>query len=318
MLVIDASHFVTARQAIAMALSLRKECTVTLHESIQHLHFSRTLHAVKEVLQRLSVNITFDSGSITVIPAPLQAFTAAINLHPFCPIADVFLTIAPALTVNPVQSDIAFQGVTHCQYSHSTGFIRYGLAPLLQRCGIYLHSATQLFGFYSAAGRAVAKVYPSKKNIVHSTNAHTHITGIRIYIANIDHQFAMHQKSTLSRLLALGQEAISIIQIANVNNHGNAVDVFFSTGGLPSMLSFTMPLYDEEGNFSFDDDMMQKFLETVYSACAKNYDYIPLPVVEESLPFIISAGLDYRIAETFNPGIAGTDTYKLCALFSDY
>lgn len=316
MVQIQASTFATARQALALALAMQKECTITVDESIRtHTHYNRTLFALVQVLQNLSVKCSYQNNVITIHPKPLAAFTATVHLHPFCPIADIFLTLAPALLRNAIHTDIEFHGVTHCQYSPSTGFIRFGLVPLLSHYGCYIASATKKFGFYTATGKVLAKVYPHTKKEMGATAPATRITGARIYIANIDQEFAFYQKRELCRALALHEDNVGIMQVANVTNHGNAIDVFFSTGDIPSMLSFTMPLYDDTGNFVFEDAMMQEFLHTVITTCLQCYEYIPLPVVEEALPFLAAAGIDSTVAETLNPAIAGKEVYALCKVF---
>ena len=82
------------------------------------------------------------------------------------------------------------------------------------------------------------------------------------------------------------------------------------------MLSFTLPLYDANGNFIFEDSMMDTFIEQVSKECQKYYDYLPLPIIEEALPFIVSAGYEYTIVKKLNPAIATTESYKLCQLFA--
>lgn len=316
MLQIHATTYKTVRQALALSLVLQKECSITIEETINpHVHYNRTIGNIVTVLGQLSVDIASSNDSITVNPQPLHPLTATIALHPFCPVTDIFLTIAPALSRNTVQSDIQFTGATHCQYSHSTSFVRFGLAPLLSRFGCYVHMATKKFGFYTAAGSVTAKVYPHTKKEMGAIVTATRITGVRIYIANIDQEFAFYQKKELCRALAISEDIAGIMQVANVTNHGNAIDVFFTTGDIPSMLSFTMPLYNDTGNFIFDDAMMHEFLHNVISACMHSYEYIPLPVVEEALPFLVASGYDYSIAEKLNPNIVGTESYNLCKSF---
>ncbi len=315
MLQIHVSTFTTARQALALALALQKECTITIDESVcTHTHYNRTLIALIQVLQNLSVQCSYQNNVITIHPKPLSAFTATITLHNFCPISDIFLTLAPALLRNAIHTDIEFHGVTHCQHTHSTGFIRFGLAPLLSKIGCYIHMATKKFGFYPAQGTVMSKVYPHTKKELGAIVTETQITGARIYIANIDQEFAFYQKKELCNALALSDEKVGIMQVANVSNHGNAIDVFFTTGRIPSMLSFTMPLYDDTGNFVFEDTMMQEFLHTVIATCLQCYEYIPLPVIEEALPFLM-VGFDYTVAQTLNPAIAGKEGYALCREF---
>jgi RNA 3'-terminal phosphate cyclase len=312
MLQIHATTFVALRQALALALVMQKECVISIDPLLQqHIHYNRTLLAIVEVLHHMHVSCTYHNSIITVSPQKLFACTATIALHPFCPVTDIFLTIAPALSCNSVQSDITFTGVTHCQYTHSTGFVRFGLAPVLSQFGCYMHMATKKFGFYTATGNAVAKIYPQVKNKMGAKSSTTRITGIRIYIANIDQEFAFHQKSELCRALALNEDIVGIMQVANVTNHGNAIDVFFSTGDIPSMLSFTMPLYNDNGTFVFEDTMMHEFLHTVINTCLQSYEYIPLPVVEEALPFLVAAGYDVIVAERLHSKIVESEVYTM-------
>ncbi|MCX8124811.1 MAG: hypothetical protein N3F66_11720 [Spirochaetes bacterium] len=316
MLHVHAPTFTIVRHALALALALKKDCTITVDESIwQHTHYSRTLNALVQVLQNLSVQCSYTNNIITIHPKPLQPFTATITLHPFCPITDIFLTLAPTLLHNAIQSEIIFHGVTHCQYAPSTGFIRFGLAPLLAQFGCYIASATKKFGFYTATGTVATKVYPSYPKQIGAIAQHTRITGIRIYIANIDQEFAFYQKKELCRALSLSDDTVSIMQVANVTNHGNAIDVFFTTGDIPSMLSFTMPLYDDTGNFVFDDAMMQEFLHNIITTCLQSFEYIPPPVVQEALPFLIASGIDYNVAEMLQPHSKSVENYRIYHLF---
>ncbi|MEW6527480.1 MAG: RNA 3'-terminal phosphate cyclase [Spirochaetota bacterium] len=316
MLQIHATTFAAARQALAVALVMQKECAIRIDPLLQqHIHYNRTLQAIVAVLHHLHVSCTYHNGIITVSSQKLPACTATIALHSFCPVTDIYLTIAPALSCNSVQSDITFIGVTHCQYTHSTGFVRFGLAPVLSQFGCYTHMATKKFGFYTATGNAVAKIYPQVKRKMGTQSSATRITGIRIYIANIDQEFAFHQKRELCRALALNEDIVGIMQVANVTNHGNAIDVFFSTGDIPSMLSFTMPLYDDNGTFVFEDTMMHEFLHTVINTCLQSYEYIPLPVVEEALPFLLAAGYDVIVAERLHPKIVESEVYTMCKEF---
>ncbi|MEJ5363245.1 MAG: RNA 3'-terminal phosphate cyclase [Spirochaetota bacterium] len=316
MLQVHATTFTAVRQALALALVMQKECIIHIDPSLQqHIYYNRTLQAIVTVLHQLHVSCTYHNGIISVTHNKLPACTATIELHSFCPVTDIFLTIAPALSCNSVQSDINFSGVTHCQYTHSPGFVRFGLAPLLSQFGIFVHMATKKFGFYTATGNAVAKIYPREKKEMVSISSATRITGIRIYIANIDQEFAFYQKRELCRALALREDIVGIMQVANVTNHGNAIDVFFTTGDIPSMLSFTMPLYDDNGTFVFEDTMMQEFLHTVINTCLQSYEYIPLAVVEESLPFLITAGYDLTVAEKLHPKIVEREIYTICNEF---
>lgn len=318
MLQVHATTFAAARQALALALVKQKECSISIDPLVQqHIHYNRTLQAIVEVLHQLNISCTYQNGIITVLPQKLPACTATIALHSFCPVTDIFLTIAPALSCNSIQSDITFTGVTHCQYTHSTGFIRFGLAPVLSQFGCFLHMATKKFGFYTATGNAVAKIYPQIKKEIGAIVTNTRITGVRIYIANIDQEFAFHQKKELCKALAVSDDSVSIMQVANVTNHGNAIDVFFSTGDIPSMLSFTMPLYDDNGSFVFEDTMMHEFLHALINTCLHSYEYIPLPIVEEALPFLFAAGYDATVAEKIQPKIVGSEVYTMCKQFRD-
>ena len=317
MLQYQAQSFQAVRQAIALSLVTLKECTIAVAPQVfTHPHYGRMVHSLINVLQQLSVTIAIADTTITLKPHKMQSFTATIALHPYCPIADIFLCMAPALIKNEVQSDILFHGVTHSQFSRSTGFIRYGLAPLLQQFGCYLYSATKKFGFYSATGTAATKVYPAIHKHAGAIVTINRITGVKIYIANINQEFALYQKQKLAQKLSLSDDTIHIVQIVNVTNHGNAVDVFFISDTIPGMLSFTLPLYNENGAFIFEDSMMDRFIEQVAKECQKNYDYFPLPTIEEALPFIVSAGYEYTIVEKLNPAIATTESYKLCQLFA--
>jgi len=317
MLQYQAQSFQAVRQAIALSLVTLKECTIAVAPQVfTHPHYGRMVHSLINVLQQLSVTIAIADTTITLKPHKMQSFTATIALHPYCPIADIFLCMAPALIKNEVQSDILFHGVTHSQFSHSTGFIRYGLAPLLQQFGCYLYSATKKFGFYSATGTAAAKVYPAIHKHAGAIVTINRITGVKIYIANINQEFALYQKQKLAQKLSLSDDTIHIVQIVNVTNHGNAVDVFFISDTIPGMLSFTLPLYDANGNFIFEDSMMDTFIEQVSKECQKYYDYLPLPIIEEALPFIVSAGYEYTIVKKLNPAIATTESYELCQLFA--
>lgn len=313
---IHATTCKAARQALALSLVLQKACAITLDASLLiNTYYNRLLHDIVSALKQLSLDITYSDGSITVNPSQLPALTATIALHPFCPITDIFLTIAPALSRNTVQSDIQFTGVTHCHYTHSTGFVRFGLAPLLSRFGCFVHMATKKFGFYTATGNATAKVYPHTQKEMGAIVTVTQISGVRIYIANIDQEFAFYQKKELCTALSISEDIAGIMQVANVTNHGNAIDVFFTTGDMPSMLSFTMPLYDDTGNFMFDDAMMDEFLKTIITTCVHSYKYIPLPVVEEALPFLVASGFDCTIVEKLNPNILKTESYSICKAF---
>ncbi|MBP8987755.1 MAG: hypothetical protein KBG92_08120 [Spirochaetes bacterium] len=317
MLQYQAQSFQAVRQAIALSLVTLKECTIAVAPQVfTHPHYGRMVHSLINVLQQLSVTIAIADTTITLKPHKMQSFTATIALHPYCPIADIFLCMAPALIKNEVQSDILFHGVTHSQFSRSTGFIRYGLAPLLQQFGCYLYSATKKFGFYSATGTAATKVYPAIHKHSGAIVTINRITGVKIYIANINQEFALYQKQKLAQKLSLSDDTIHIVQIVNVTNHGNAVDVFFISDTIPGMLSFTLPLYNENGAFIFEDSMMDRFIEQVAKECQKNYDYFPLPIIEEALPFIVSAGHDYTIVEKVNPAVATTESYELCQLFA--
>ncbi len=316
MLQVHATTFQAARQSLALALALQKDCTIRIAPSLQqHIHYSRTLQAIVSVLQHLHVSCSYHNGIISLSHQKLSSCTATIALHSFCPVTDIVLTIAPALLCNSVQSDITFTGVTHCQYAHSTGFIRFGLAPVLSRFGCYVNMATKKFGFYTATGNAAAKIYPLRKKEMLSVSSATRITGMRIYIANIDQEFAFHQKRELCKALSLREDIVGIMQVANVANHGNAIDVFFTTGDISSMLSFTMPMYDDNGTFVFEDTMMQEFLHIVINTCLQSYEYIPLPIVEESLPFLITAGYDVAVAENLHPEIVESEIYTLCKEF---
>jgi len=318
MLHIHAKTCKAVRHALALSLVLQRECTITIDASLlTHTYYNRHLHDIASALKQLSLDITYSDGTISVKPSQLPALTATIALHPFCPVTDIFLTIAPALSRNAVQSDIELTGVTHCQYSHSTGFVRFGLAPLLSRFGCFVHMATKKFGFYTATGSVSAKVYPHTQKEMGAIVTVTRISGVRIYIANIDQEFAFYQKRELCKALSLSDDIAGIMQVANVTNHGNAIDVFFTTGDIPSMLSFTMPLYDDTGNFIFDDAMMHEFLSTVITTCMHSYEYIPLPVVEEALPFLVASGLDYTIVENLNPNIVGTESYSILKSFNE-
>ncbi len=315
MLQIHASTFTAARQALALSLALYKDCVITVDNSLQqHIHYNRTLTAIVQVLEKLSQRCSYHNNTITLHPQPLPAFTANLTLHPLCPITDILLTLAPALIRNAIQTDIVWHGVTHCQYAPSTGFVRFGLAPLLSQYGCYIACATKKFGFYTATGTALSKVYPHTKQEMGAIVTATRITGIRIYIANIDQEFAFFQKKELCNALALRDEAVGIMQVANVANHGNAIDVFFATGDIPSMLSFTMPLYDDTGNFVFEDTMMKDFLNTVITTCLQSYEYIPLPVVEEALPFLVAAGYECSLFAKLNPKIIESEGYAVCTL----
>ncbi|MGQ9842683.1 MAG: RNA 3'-terminal phosphate cyclase [Spirochaetota bacterium] len=310
---IHATTYKAARQALALSLVLQKACTITIDSSLlSQIYYNRHLEDIVSVLKQLSLDIRYSGGSITVNPSQLPALTATITLNQFCPVTDIFLTIAPALSCNTVQSDIQFTGVTHCHYTYSTGFVRFGLAPLLSRFGCFVHMATKKFGFYTATGNATAKVYPHTHKEMDAIVTATRITHVRIYIANIDQEFAFYQKKELCTALSISEDIASIMQVANVTNHGSAIDVFFTTGDIPSMLSFIMPLYDDTGNFIFNDAMMHEFLSTVITTCMHSYEYIPLPVVEEVLPFLAASGLDCTIAEKLNPNITKTESYSMC------
>ena len=47
----------------------------------------------------------------------------------------------------------------------------------------------------------------------------------------------------------------------------------------------------------------------------ESYEYVPLPIVEEALPFLVSAGYHYSDSEKFNPKIKHSKVYALCMEF---
>lgn len=235
--------------------------------------------------------LTEMEGDIAFRPEHPGHGTFYISAGEFTPLSEIELFFLPYLFKEDFRSVINFQGVTHSHVSYSTSFLKETFFALLEKTGHYASMNLKRFGFYgSGGGIAESRVYPaepvSPDNIFQFKNKR--IEGVKILVAGMNMEIASREQEFIKRNIAVDENRIATLEIADSNGFGNSIQVHISCDDVNFILSRDMEFYNCSGDFIFDESSYYKSLADLADKCnlfLKN-DTIPVSIRNEILPYL--------------------------------
>ncbi len=309
------------RQAMALSLATGTGCTIAGADRVlDTLHNRRTFDAISAVLKEFpGCMVMEEESSLKVRTDGLQYGNFHIRAHQYVPLAEMVLVLAPALSRCEFRSELHLEGVTHSHLSFPSSFLREALPSIIGKAGYTVASSLKRFGFYaSGQGAMETRVYPfeMEEDFSLPVDLAWKIVDIRVFVSKIDVGFAEYQKQYLKDKLDTEEGVISIMEIMNAAGHGNHIDVYMRSGDITVVESMTMELYDEKGEFTFSDEMMNEQLDELCRGVSNIIDnnVVPSMLLREAAPFLHLAGVNF--SESGYRDRMLKSTLRVCSLFS--
>lgn len=284
-----------------LSISLMKNEPVLLKgafASISALHWIMPIYSdLKKVIIETGFGILTEiDGDIAFKPEQPGHSTFHISTGEFTPLSEIELFFLPYLFQEKFRSVIHFQGVTHSHLSYSTTFLKETFFGLLEKTGHYSSLNLKRFGFYgSGGGVAESRIYPAEPhaadNIFQFKNKK--IEGVKILVAGMNMDIASREKDFVKRNIAVDENRITTLEIADANGFGNSIQIYFSCDDINFIISRDMEFYNSNGDFVFDESAYYRSLSDLVDKCSLflKSDTIPLSIQIEMLPYLYLTGL---------------------------
>jgi len=173
---------------------------------------------------------------------------------------EILLFLMPILFEQNHSSVVTIEGVTHCSFGRSSGFIKEGILPMLEKWGLYASCKLERFGFYGTGkGKVVSHIYPSECKEDKTEEKKLEIFGCRIFISGLSTALAERQKKLLSSTLNIDESTITIMEIVNAAGMGNSLIVYTNNG----VFCCDIDAYNEVGDLIYNEDDAKLNIESM-------------------------------------------------------
>lgn len=288
------------RIRLALSLALMKGEPVVLRNSWSFIEKNFDYLPVYDVIKRFmfetGCGMLADSGDdLQFIPEGLRYGEYHIDTGKFTPLSEIELLLLPSLFRQEFRSVINYSGVTHSHISYPTVFLKESLFSLLEKMGFYASMNLKRFGFYgSGGGSAESRIYPAEVKSCDDIFffGEKRIEGARVFMAGMNMEMAKKEKEFMMRSLKLEDNKVQIMEVVDADGMGNSIQVYVECGGIHTIISRDMAIYNSAGDIVFDEAKYYASISALVSETERfiKTDYIPAEIITEVIPYIIMSG----------------------------